>query len=74
MALHGRRGISAIVLGSETVKLLTHSTIPALVYRGPRSKLSPYFAAYHSVRGAQVASGISVWLTADVRKSGSRTA
>jgi nucleotide-binding universal stress UspA family protein len=33
MASHGRRGISAIVLGSETVKVLTHSTIPVLVYR-----------------------------------------
>ena len=37
MASHGRRGISAIVLGSETVKVLTHSTIPVLVYRGSRS-------------------------------------
>jgi nucleotide-binding universal stress UspA family protein len=33
MASHGRRGISAIVLGSETVKVLTHSTIPVLVCR-----------------------------------------
>ncbi len=33
MASHGRRGISAIVLGSETVKVLTHSTIPVVVYR-----------------------------------------
>jgi nucleotide-binding universal stress UspA family protein len=33
MASHGRRGVSAIVLGSETVKVLTHSTIPVLVYR-----------------------------------------
>ena len=46
MASHGRRGISALVLGSETVKVLTHSTIPVLVYRGPRAGLSsPYFAA-----------------------------
>ena len=45
MASHGRRGISAIVLGSETVKVLTHSIIPVLVYRGPRAKLPPYFAA-----------------------------
>ena len=45
MASHGRRGISAIVLGSETVKVLTHSTIPVLVYRAPRTKLPPYFAA-----------------------------
>jgi nucleotide-binding universal stress UspA family protein len=35
MASHGRRGISAIVLGSETVKVLTHSTIPVLVFRAP---------------------------------------
>ena len=33
MASHGRRGISAIVLGSETLKVLTHSKIPVLVYR-----------------------------------------
>jgi len=33
MASHGRRGVSAIVLGSETLKVLTHSKIPVLVYR-----------------------------------------
>jgi nucleotide-binding universal stress UspA family protein len=33
MASHGRRGISAIVLGSETIKVRTHSKIPVLVYR-----------------------------------------
>ena len=33
MASHGRRGMSAIVLGSETVKVLTHSKIPTLVCR-----------------------------------------
>lgn len=33
MASHGRRGISALVLGSETTKVLTHSTMPVLVYR-----------------------------------------
>ena len=33
MASHGRRGISAIVLGSETVKVHTHSKIPVLVHR-----------------------------------------
>jgi nucleotide-binding universal stress UspA family protein len=32
MASHGRRGVSAVVLGSETVKVLTHSKIP-VVYR-----------------------------------------
>lgn len=33
MASHGRGGISALVLGSVTAKVLTHSTIPVLVYR-----------------------------------------
>jgi nucleotide-binding universal stress UspA family protein len=33
MASHGRHGISAIVLGSETVKVLTHCKIPVLVQR-----------------------------------------
>jgi nucleotide-binding universal stress UspA family protein len=37
MASHGRRGISAMVLGSQTVSVLTHSSIPVLVYRLPRS-------------------------------------
>jgi nucleotide-binding universal stress UspA family protein len=45
MASHGRRGISAIVLGSETVKVLTHSAIPVLVYRGSGSALFPAFFA-----------------------------
>ena len=35
MASHGRRGIAAIVLGSETVRVLTHSTVPVLVFRAP---------------------------------------
>ena len=33
MASHGRRGISALLHGSETQAVLTHSTIPTLVYR-----------------------------------------
>jgi nucleotide-binding universal stress UspA family protein len=33
MASHGRHGISAILLGSETVKVLTHCKIPVLVHR-----------------------------------------
>lgn len=33
MASHGRRGASAILLGSETTKVLTHCKIPVLVYR-----------------------------------------
>jgi nucleotide-binding universal stress UspA family protein len=35
MASHGRRGISAVLLGSETLKVLTHSTIPVIVCRRP---------------------------------------
>jgi nucleotide-binding universal stress UspA family protein len=33
MASHGRSGMSAVLLGSETTKVLTHSKIPVLVYR-----------------------------------------
>jgi len=33
MASHGRRGIGALLLGSETQKVLTHTRIPVLVYR-----------------------------------------
>lgn len=33
MASHGRRGLGALVLGSETQKVLTHSTLPVLVVR-----------------------------------------
>jgi nucleotide-binding universal stress UspA family protein len=33
MASHGRRGMSALLLGSETQKVLTHGTVPVLVVR-----------------------------------------
>ena len=33
MASHGRKGLSALLLGSETIKVLTHSKIPVLVCR-----------------------------------------
>ena len=33
MASHGRRGLSGLLLGSETQRVLTHSKIPVLVYR-----------------------------------------
>lgn len=33
MASHGRRGVSALLLGSETTRVLTHSEIPVLVIR-----------------------------------------
>jgi nucleotide-binding universal stress UspA family protein len=33
MASHGRRGVKALLLGSETQKVLVHTHIPVLVYR-----------------------------------------
>jgi nucleotide-binding universal stress UspA family protein len=33
MASHGRSGMKGLLLGSETQKVLTHSTIPVLVMR-----------------------------------------
>lgn len=35
MASHGRRGLASMLLGSETNRVLTHTTIPVLVYRSP---------------------------------------
>jgi nucleotide-binding universal stress UspA family protein len=54
MASHGRRGVSALVLGSETVKVLTHSTIPVLVYRSPSSRPD---LARHERQSERVAEG-----------------
>jgi len=33
MASHGRRGLSKLMMGSVTQKVLTHTTIPVVVYR-----------------------------------------
>lgn len=33
MGSHGRRGVKGVILGSETQKVLTHSSLPVLVYR-----------------------------------------
>ena len=33
MASHGRRGLEGLVVGSQAVKLLTHSNVPVLVVR-----------------------------------------
>ncbi|MBI2319388.1 MAG: universal stress protein [Betaproteobacteria bacterium] len=33
MASHGRRGLSSLLLGSETQRVLTHSKVPVLVHR-----------------------------------------
>lgn len=32
MASHGRRGMAALLLGSETMKVLTHTKVPVLVF------------------------------------------
>ena len=34
MASHGRSGLESLLLGSETIKVLTHCSIPVLVVRG----------------------------------------
>lgn len=46
MASHGRRGLSAMMLGSVTNKVLAHSTLPVLVLRKPVnvSKVPVYLA------------------------------
>jgi len=33
MASHGRKGLAAVLLGSETQKVLTYSKLPVVVYR-----------------------------------------
>jgi len=33
MASHGRRGLSSLLLGSETAKVLLHTKVPVLVVR-----------------------------------------
>ena len=33
MASHGRKGITGLLLGSETNKVLSHSTVPVLIWR-----------------------------------------
>lgn len=38
MASHGRRGLEGLVLGSETVKVLTHCSTPVLVVRPETSE------------------------------------
>jgi nucleotide-binding universal stress UspA family protein len=33
MASHGRGGVGALIIGSVAAKVLTHSTIPVLIFR-----------------------------------------
>jgi nucleotide-binding universal stress UspA family protein len=40
MASHGRRGLSGLLIGSETQRVLTHSQIPVIVYREPKVRAS----------------------------------
>ena len=40
MASHRRRGLSELLLGSETHKVLTHSEIPVLIYRPPGKSIA----------------------------------
>jgi nucleotide-binding universal stress UspA family protein len=40
MASHGRRGLSGLLIGSETQRVLTHTQIPVIVYREPRARSS----------------------------------
>ncbi|HAJ12394.1 MAG TPA: universal stress protein, partial [Comamonadaceae bacterium] len=34
MASHGRKGVTALILGSVAQKVLTHSPIPVLIAKG----------------------------------------
>ena len=34
MASHGHKGITGLLLGSETTKVLSHSRVPVLIWRG----------------------------------------
>lgn len=37
MASHGRRGLAGLLMGGETQRVLTHSTVPVLVWRSAES-------------------------------------
>jgi len=45
MASHGRRGVKGLMLGSETQKVLQHTTIPVLVSAVESNIAAPAFAA-----------------------------
>lgn len=38
MASHGRRGLAGLLLGSETQRVLSHTEVPVLVWRGSASQ------------------------------------
>lgn len=56
MASHGRRGLSAVVLGSETTKVLTHSSIPVLVVRAEGLPAQAATSAARTLPGASLSS------------------
>lgn len=56
MASHGRRGTSALVLGSETVKVLTHGSVPVLVHRGT-ARARPSLPASRTVLRKKASAG-----------------
>lgn len=41
MASHGRRGLEAVLMGRETLKVLSHSDLPVLVVPPPTSQSNP---------------------------------
>jgi nucleotide-binding universal stress UspA family protein len=45
MASHGHGGMSSLLLGSETLKVLTHSIVPTIVYHQPRTSIAQRLAA-----------------------------
>lgn len=61
MSSHGRHGLSAVLLGSETTKVLTHSAVPVLVVRedGERAaRPAPAVAAFGASAGGGIPEGI----------------
>ena len=40
MAKHSRGGLSSLLVGSQTYRVLTHSSVPVLVFREPRAGAS----------------------------------
>ncbi|MER2517203.1 MAG: universal stress protein [Candidatus Accumulibacter phosphatis] len=40
MAKHSRGGLSSLLVGSQTYRVLTHSNIPVLVFRAPKAHAS----------------------------------
>ena len=63
MASHGRRGVRALLLGSETQKVLTHSDIPVLVVRSSVT-LEAASGTEHGTAGGSVQSTNQTFIVA----------